>query len=109
MADFVAEFTTNHMGNLNVLLRMVERAVWAGCSYIKMQKKDVESFYSKEKLDSLFESPYGKRLHCTGYHARYLLRNRAAIRDGSGNSGYRGTVDEMKITTETRRHREERA
>ena len=53
MTDFVAEFTTNHMGNLNVLLRMVERAVWAGCSYIKMQKKDVESFYSKEKLDSL--------------------------------------------------------
>lgn len=60
MTDFVAEFTTNHMGNLNVLLRMVERAVWAGCSYIKMQKKDVESFYSKEKLDSVFESPYGK-------------------------------------------------
>jgi len=60
MTVFVAEFTTNHMGNLNVLLRMVERAVWAGCSYIKMQKKDVESFYSKEKLESPYESPYGR-------------------------------------------------
>lgn len=57
---FVAEFTTNHMGNLNVLLRMVEKAAAAGCSLIKMQKKDVETFYSKEKLDSPFDSPYGK-------------------------------------------------
>lgn len=60
MTVFVAEFTTNHMGNLNVLLRMVERAAQAGCSLIKMQKKDVESFYSKEKLDSAYVSPYGK-------------------------------------------------
>jgi sialic acid synthase SpsE len=57
---FVAEFTTNHMGNLNLLLRMVERAVEAGCSYIKMQKKDIESFYSQEKLDAPYLSPYGK-------------------------------------------------
>lgn len=60
MTKFVAEFTTNHMGNLNVLLRMVERAAWAGCDAIKMQKKDVESFYSREKLDSPYNSPYGK-------------------------------------------------
>lgn len=57
---FVAEFTTNHMGNLNVLLKMVEQAAWAGCSLIKMQKKDVETFYSKEKLDAPYQSPYGK-------------------------------------------------
>ena len=56
---FVAEFTTNHMGNLNVLLRMAERAVAAGCDLIKMQKKDVEGFYSRAKLDSAFASPYG--------------------------------------------------
>ncbi|MDM7914438.1 MAG: N-acetylneuraminate synthase family protein [Candidatus Eisenbacteria bacterium] len=60
MTRFVAEFTTNHMGNLNVLQRMVERAAWAGCDAIKMQKKDVESFYSREKLDAPFASPYGK-------------------------------------------------
>jgi len=57
---FVAEFTTNHMGNLNVLLRMVEKAAEAGASLIKMQKKDVENFYSQEKLNSSFLSPYGK-------------------------------------------------
>ena len=60
MTGFVAEFTTNHMGNLNVLLRMVEGAAAAGCSLIKMQKKDVDSFYSAEKLASPYESPYGK-------------------------------------------------
>lgn len=60
MVEFVAEFTTNHMGNLNVLLRMVEEASKAGASFIKMQKKDVHTFYSKEKLESLYPSPYGK-------------------------------------------------
>jgi N-acetylneuraminate synthase len=58
--EFVAEFTTNHMGNLNVLLRMVEAAAWAGADFIKMQKKDVETFYSQEKLASAYDSPYGK-------------------------------------------------
>jgi sialic acid synthase SpsE len=57
---FVAEFTTNHMGNLNILLRMAERTASVGCDYIKMQKKDVETFYTKEKLGAPFISPYGK-------------------------------------------------
>jgi len=56
---FVAEFTTNHMGNLNVLLRMVEQAAKSGCDLIKMQKKDVKAFYSEEKLASPYRSPYG--------------------------------------------------
>lgn len=60
MTLFVAEFTTNHLGNFNLLLRMAEQAAWAGCSFIKMQKKDVASFYSAEKLDAHYESPYGK-------------------------------------------------
>lgn len=57
---FVAEFTTNHMGNLNVLLRMTERAHAAGCDLIKMQHKDVERFYTREKLDAAYPSPYGR-------------------------------------------------
>lgn len=31
-----------------------------GCTYIKMQKKDIEAFYTKEKLDAPYLSPYGK-------------------------------------------------
>ncbi len=57
--ETIAEITTNHMGNLNVLLRMVNRAVEAGASWIKMQKKDVATFYTAEKLDTTYRSPYG--------------------------------------------------
>ena len=48
------------MGNLNVLLKMVEEAAKAGATFIKMQKKEVESFYSSEKLNMPYNSPYGK-------------------------------------------------
>lgn len=60
MIECVAEMTINHLGNLNLLLRMVESAVKAGATSIKMQKKDVETFYSQEKLDRSYDSPYGK-------------------------------------------------
>ena len=55
----VAEFTTNHLGNLNLLLAMVDAAAAAGCDFVKMQKKDVASFYTADKLDAPFRSPYG--------------------------------------------------
>jgi len=57
---FICEFTTNHMGNLNILLEMVKKAADTGADYIKMQKKDVDTFYSKEKLEKEYLSPYGK-------------------------------------------------
>ena len=60
MVKFICEFTTNHMGNLNILLEMVKKAAETGADYIKMQKKDVETFYSKEKLEKQYLSPYGK-------------------------------------------------
>lgn len=60
MTIFVAEFTTNHMGNLNLLFEMAKEAKKAGADYIKMQKKDVETFYSQEKLNSEYISPFGK-------------------------------------------------
>jgi N-acetylneuraminate synthase len=56
---FVAEFTVNHLGNLNLLFRMVDEAVDSGCDYIKMQRKDVRSFYTEEELRRPFRSPYG--------------------------------------------------
>ena len=49
--EIVAEFTTNHLGNMNLLARMVEAAKAAGADCVKIQRKDVEEFYSKEKLD----------------------------------------------------------
>jgi N-acetylneuraminate synthase len=39
---------------------MVDAAAEAGADSIKMQKKCVDNFYSKEKLERPFDSPYGK-------------------------------------------------
>lgn len=60
MAEFICEFTTNHMGNLNILLEMVRLASATGAKYIKMQKKNIETFYSQAKLNAPYTSPYGK-------------------------------------------------
>ena len=58
--EFICEFTTNHMGNFNLLMEMVKKASETGADYIKMQKKDVDTFYTQEKLNSPYSSPYGK-------------------------------------------------
>jgi len=37
---FTAEFTTNHLGNYNLLIDMLHKAKEAGATFVKMQKKD---------------------------------------------------------------------
>jgi len=54
-----AELTTNHFGDRNRLERMVRSARAAGADLIKVQKRDVESFYSPEQLESNYVSPFG--------------------------------------------------
>lgn len=58
-ALITAELTTNHFGNRHRLERMVRSARAAGADFVKVQKRDVESFYSKEQLDSKYVSPFG--------------------------------------------------
>jgi len=58
----VAELTNNHLGDVSRLIEMVERAKEAGADLIKIQKRDVDSFYSSEKLESYYWSPFGKTL-----------------------------------------------
>ncbi len=60
--EFHADFAINHLGNLNLLLRMTEKAKWAGCDYVKIQHKDINSFYSLDKLNKRISEmlPYGK-------------------------------------------------
>ena len=56
----IAEITTNHFGDMDRLKSMIVAAKQAGADYIKLQKRDVESFYSKEKLDSPYNSPFNR-------------------------------------------------
>jgi len=55
----VAEFTINHFGHPTLLHRMVAAAIGCGCDYIKLQRKDVETFYSQDRLNSSYNSPFG--------------------------------------------------
>ena len=56
----IAEIGINHNGSLETAKRLIDIAAIAGCDAVKFQKRDIESVYSKEFLDSYRESPWGK-------------------------------------------------
>jgi N-acetylneuraminate synthase len=55
----VAEITTNHLGDIDRLLKMISLCKEAGADYVKLQKRDVETFYTQEQLAQPYESPFG--------------------------------------------------
>ena len=55
----VAEITTNHLGNRDLLIQMVRKAKESGADLVKVQKRNVETFYNKKELDSYYFSEYG--------------------------------------------------
>jgi N-acetylneuraminate synthase len=55
-----AELTTNHFGDRHRLERMIRAASAAGADHVKLQKRDVERFYTAEQLASPYVSPFGK-------------------------------------------------
>lgn len=57
--EIVAEITTNHFGSKDRLIKLMEGAKNAGADSVKLQIRDVESFYSKQKLNSEYRSPFG--------------------------------------------------
>lgn len=58
--EVTAELTTNHFGDRHRLERMIRAACAAGADHIKLQKRDVDSFYTREQLASPYVSPFGK-------------------------------------------------
>lgn len=54
-----AELTTNHFGQRHRLERMIRAARAAGADYVKLQKRNVETFYTQEQLDGKYVSPFG--------------------------------------------------
>lgn len=58
----VAELTNNHIGDENRLRAMIRLAKGAGANAIKVQKRDVDTFYTETELNSSYDSPFGKTL-----------------------------------------------
>jgi len=55
-----AEITTNHFGDIDRLKAMTHEAKEAGADFVKIQKRNVETFYSAEELDKPYTSPFGE-------------------------------------------------
>lgn len=56
----IAEIGINHNGDMDICKKLIDVAHQSGCDAVKFQKRDIESVYSKEFLDSYRESPWGK-------------------------------------------------
>ncbi len=56
---FIAEIGINHNGDLKIAKSLIENSKKAGFDYVKFQKRDIETVYSKEILDTPRESPWG--------------------------------------------------
>jgi len=54
-----AEIGINHNGDIDIAKKLIDVAVNAGCDAVKFQKRNVEKVYSKKRLDSPRESPWG--------------------------------------------------
>lgn len=61
-ALIVAELTNNHLGSTDTLISMVQYAAAAGANLIKVQKRDVDTFYTAEQLARPYTSPFGSTL-----------------------------------------------
>jgi len=55
----IAEIGINHNGSLDTAKELIQVAKEAGCDAVKFQKRDLDTVYSQQLLDSPRESPWG--------------------------------------------------
>lgn len=60
MVFIIAEIGINHNGDINIAKKLIDIAKKCGCDAVKFQKRTIEKVYSKEVLDTLRESQWGK-------------------------------------------------
>ena len=56
----IAEIGINHNGSLETAKKLIDASIEAGFDSVKFQKRDIDLVYTKEMLDTLRESPWGK-------------------------------------------------
>ena len=57
--EIIAEIGINHNGSIEIAKDLIKMAKECGCDYVKFQKRDIETVYSKEFLDYPRYSPWG--------------------------------------------------
>jgi N-acetylneuraminate synthase len=55
----IAEAGINHLGSIDLCKQLIDGAAFAGANIFKLQKRDINSTYTKEELDKYRESPFG--------------------------------------------------
>jgi N-acetylneuraminate synthase len=55
----IAEIGINHNGDMSVCKDLISEASSSGCNAVKFQKRDLNSVYTQEFLDSERKSPWG--------------------------------------------------
>lgn len=61
--EIISELTTNHQGNTERLVNLLDSVIAAGCKVVKFQKRDVESFYNKKVLEKKYITPISKNFY----------------------------------------------
>ena len=56
----IGECGINHNGDINIAKKLIDVCSDLNIPYVKFQKRDIETCYTKEFLDSSRESPWGK-------------------------------------------------
>ena len=55
----IAEIGINHNGDIDLAKELILKSKSSGCDAVKFQKRDIESVYTQEELDTPRESPFG--------------------------------------------------
>lgn len=55
----IAEIGINHNGSMEIAKKLIQKAYDSGCQAVKFQKRDINSVYTPEELDTYRESPWG--------------------------------------------------
>ena len=56
----IAEIGINHNGDIDIAKKLILMAKRTGCDAVKFQKRTINTVYTKQELDKLRESPWGK-------------------------------------------------
>jgi N-acetylneuraminate synthase len=56
---FIAEIGINHNGDVKLAKKLIDVAVESGCNAVKFQKREIDTVYTKEYLESARQSPWG--------------------------------------------------